>query len=84
MIIRFLRYPDLRRKKGIPFTRMHLRRLIKAGKFPRPIKLGDKDLSWIESEIDDFIAGRIAARDAPILVSDALNPHPPGIDGALR
>lgn len=29
--------------------------------FPRPIKIGTKAVAWIEREVDDWIAKRIAA-----------------------
>jgi prophage regulatory protein len=38
-------------------------RLAKQGTFPKPIKLGERASGWIESEVDDFIARRAAARD---------------------
>jgi prophage regulatory protein len=34
------------------------------GEFPRPIKIGPRAVAWIESEINDWIASRIAKRDA--------------------
>jgi prophage regulatory protein len=65
----FLSYRDLR-SKGINFSRVHVRRLVQAGRFPKPVKLGEKDNSWIEAEIDDWVSGRIQARgDAYELVS---------------
>jgi len=49
---------------GIKFSRQHLFRLIKAGKFPRPIKLGGGGRNtWIADEIDAWIAARISERD---------------------
>jgi prophage regulatory protein len=57
----FLNYRDLKRK-GIPFSRVYVGRMVKEGRFPKPVKLGDKVNSWIETEIDDWIAGRIAVR----------------------
>jgi prophage regulatory protein len=33
-------------------------RLRKAGKFPRPVKLGGNSIGWIESDIIDWIASR--------------------------
>lgn len=58
-----LSFPDLR-ERGIRYTRQHLYRLIKANKFPRPIRLGENRLAWIESEIDQYLKQRIAERDA--------------------
>ena len=37
---------------------------IKAGTFPAPIQLGPKSVGWVESEINAWLAARIAARDA--------------------
>lgn len=35
----------------------------KTGAFPAPIKTGIKSIGWIESEVDEWIATRIQARD---------------------
>jgi prophage regulatory protein len=40
--------------------------LKRAGKFPRRVKLSAMRVAWIESEIDEWIAARIAARRQPI------------------
>jgi prophage regulatory protein len=60
---RLLSYEELKPQKDIPYSRPHLHRLIKAGKFPRPIKLGENRNAWIESEVDEYIESRIAARE---------------------
>lgn len=60
---RLLSRDDLR-TRGIRYSRAHLHRLIQAGKFPAPIKLGENRNAWVESEVDSWIASRIAARDA--------------------
>lgn len=52
------------REKGINYSAVQLWRLCKEGKFPKPIKLGEARNAWVESEIDDFIARKVAARDA--------------------
>lgn len=54
------------RAKGIDFSKMHIWRLTKAGKFPRPIAVGSNRRAWIESEIDDWIKQRIAERDSSL------------------
>jgi len=51
-------------EKGIRYSRQHLHRLILAGKFPKPVKIGDNRNAWIEAEVDAYIAARIAQRDA--------------------
>jgi prophage regulatory protein len=58
-----LSFPELR-ERGIRFTRQHLHRLIRAGKFPAPIKIGEDTNAWVEPEIDQYMKERIAARDA--------------------
>ncbi|MEN3813648.1 AlpA family phage regulatory protein, partial [Chromobacterium piscinae] len=37
---------------------------IKRGSFPAPVSLGGKSVAWLSSEIDVWMAGRIAARHA--------------------
>jgi prophage regulatory protein len=51
--------------RGINYSRTHLWRLVKARQFPKPVKLGDGARNaWVESEIDQLIADRMAAREA--------------------
>jgi prophage regulatory protein len=54
--------------KGLKYSAAHRWRLIKAEKFPKPIKLGQGGrLAWIEEEIDRYIAERIAERDSALV-----------------
>ncbi|MCZ8547632.1 AlpA family phage regulatory protein [Mesorhizobium qingshengii] len=41
-----------------------IKRLRKADDFPRAVPLGDRRIGFVESEIGDWIAGRMAARAA--------------------
>ena len=43
---------------------VHLRRLIRAGKFPKPFRIGDRKLGWRTSTIQHHIADREAAASA--------------------
>jgi prophage regulatory protein len=52
------------REKGILFSRQHRHRLVKAGKFPAPIKVGANTNVWVEAEIDQYLKACIAKRDA--------------------
>ena len=45
----------------IPFTRQHVLRLEKAGKFPKPIKLSDNCTAWNAADVEAWAAERIAA-----------------------
>lgn len=71
----FLRYADLT-DLGIPWTRKHLRTLMKANKFPEAIRMGANTIMWHASEIDDWLAsrptGRAAARGATPASFDAM------------
>jgi prophage regulatory protein len=67
---KFLSYRDLR-DRGIPYSRVHLRRLEKLGCFPRHITLGaGAELhalkAWLLEEIEAWEAARIAARDTKV------------------
>ncbi len=62
---RFLAYSDLA-GRGIPFTRQHIARLVKQGRFPAPIKLGMGTNRWIGSEVDEWLTQRMADRDAEL------------------
>jgi prophage regulatory protein len=48
--------------KGVRFSGTHLFRLINAGRFPKPLKIGKRNF-WVETEIDKYIADRLAERD---------------------
>jgi prophage regulatory protein len=53
--------------KGLKYSAAHRWRLIKAGKFPKPVKIGMGRNAWVESEVDQHIADRIADRDAVLV-----------------
>ena len=62
--MRLLRFPQLKAEKNVPFTRQHIRRLQKAGGFPRPVPLGENTTAYLEEEIDEWLTSRVAKRDA--------------------
>ena len=60
---RLLRQDETCRRAGIGPTTLY--KLIKLKQFPPPIKLPDSAaVRWLESEVDAWIAARIAARNA--------------------
>jgi len=61
---RIIPFEDLRPKKGIPYSKTQIWRLEKRGQFPRRVRIGPNRHGWVEDEIDQLIADRIAARDA--------------------
>jgi len=60
--MRMLTYPELKSMKGIPYSRVHIRRLRLAGAFPQAVKLGGNTLAWVEAEIDDWLEEKAAER----------------------
>ncbi len=60
-ITRILREPEVEKRTGLSRTQRY--RLQKAGQFPAPIKLGVRASGWVESEIEDWVQSRVAARE---------------------
>ncbi|NRP56737.1 MULTISPECIES: AlpA family transcriptional regulator [unclassified Marinobacterium] len=47
-------------------SRSHVYGLSKKGLFPKPVKLSERSSAWVESEVQDWIEARIAARDLEV------------------
>jgi prophage regulatory protein len=62
--MRVLVYPELKPVKGIGYSESHLRRLVKAGLFPKPIRLGSNRIAWPEHEVDAHLERLAAERDS--------------------
>lgn len=61
---KLLSYEELRSEKGIPYSKVHIWRLERAGKFPKRVRLGAARHAWIACEIDDWLTVRMAERDS--------------------
>jgi prophage regulatory protein len=59
---RLVRFRGVQRK--VPYSRASIYRLMKERGFPRPKGLGGRAAFWDEAEVDEWIARRLAARDA--------------------
>lgn len=44
-------------------SRSHIYALIEKGEFPKQVTLSERSVAWVESEVQDWIDARIAARD---------------------
>jgi prophage regulatory protein len=64
--MKLLSFPELKTEKGIRFSKQWIWRLVKAGQFPAPVKIGASTNGFVESEIDAWIAARIHERDAAL------------------
>ncbi|RWF79004.1 MAG: AlpA family phage regulatory protein [Mesorhizobium sp.] len=58
----FLDWKDL--KPIVRFSRATLHREVNANRFPKPITTAAQKTAWLKPDIEKWIAGRIAARDA--------------------
>jgi prophage regulatory protein len=63
MAVQLIPYEQLR-SKGIPYSKPHLWRLERQGKFPKRVPVGAGRYAYVEAEIDDHNARKIAERDS--------------------
>jgi prophage regulatory protein len=61
--MRVLSIAQLDSLKGISYSRVHIYRLIKKDKFPKPIRLGANRVAFVEREIDAWIEAKVERRD---------------------
>ncbi|MEX0447948.1 helix-turn-helix transcriptional regulator [Xenorhabdus sp. SGI246] len=54
----FIRLPEVQRRTG--YSKAWIYKLISDGEFPKQVKIGPRSIAFIEAEIDDWIAQRIA------------------------
>ena len=59
--IRYLRLREVCQRVGLKPSSVY--RLIALGAFPKQVKLSERTAAWIDSEIEAFMAARIADRD---------------------
>ena len=53
---KFLRREDVEAMTGL--SRSSIYRLMRLGKFPEPVKIGENAVRWPESELTAWLAGR--------------------------
>lgn len=58
---RIVRRRDLPARTGLGESTIY--ELIGAGQFPKPIPLTSKTVGWLESEVEEWLQERIAARE---------------------
>lgn len=59
---RLIRRKEVQAKTGLAASSIYA--LMKAGKFPKCLKLSERRVAWIESDVDDWISSRIATMEA--------------------
>ena len=56
----FLKRPEVEHRTGLKRSTIYDK--MKAGTFPKPVKLGARAVAWLEPEIDAWIKERISQR----------------------
>ena len=46
----------------VPYTPQHILRLEKMGKFPKRVRVGENSVAWLLTEVERWIAVRVAQR----------------------
>jgi len=60
--MKILSFNDLT-ERGVNFSRVHISRLERAGRFPKHVNLGDKRVGWVEDEVEAWLRERVAERE---------------------
>lgn len=55
---RFLRLREVQQR--VPLARSSIYMKVSRGEFPKPIHISARAVAWLESDIDEWINGRIA------------------------
>ncbi|QPB79064.1 AlpA family transcriptional regulator [Proteus sp. GOKU] len=53
-----IRLPEAMRRTG--YGKAWIYHLIGTGQFPKPVKIGSRSIAFVESEVDEWIANKIA------------------------
>lgn len=63
--MRFLRINEVRERIGLGRTSIY--KMVNEGTFPKPVRVLGKKVAWVDSEVDEWMMGRIdAQRDEAI------------------
>ncbi len=57
------------------FCEQHVRRLVRQGRFPKPVRLGSGPhgrVGWVASEIEEWLQARVAERDQRVRELEAV------------
>jgi prophage regulatory protein len=61
---KLLRLSEVQRR--VPYSRSTIYLKVSRGEFPAPIDLGARAVAWLETDIDEWIAARIANKRAVV------------------
>lgn len=66
--VRLIRRKEVQAKTGLGTSSIYAE--MAKGTFPKAIRLSARRVSWLESEIDDWIAERISSRNTSIAMME--------------
>jgi prophage regulatory protein len=69
-----LRLPDVIKTVGL--RRASIYQYVREGRFPKPVRLGERGVGWVEAEIQAWIAERIAQRPGVDTAAAATDTRP--------
>jgi prophage regulatory protein len=52
-------WTELKEVYGIPYSRMHIRRLELKGRFPKRVRLGECRVAWLAHDVEQWIQARL-------------------------
>ena len=67
--VRLIRRKEVQTKTGLGASSIYA--MMQQGKFPKAVKISERRVAWIESEVDQWIANRIAQHKATIATMEA-------------
>ncbi|WP_342588598.1 AlpA family transcriptional regulator [Salinicola halimionae] len=59
--MRLIKLKDVMFQTGL--ARSTVYKYISENRFPKPVSLGERNVAWVEREVDDWIASKIMERD---------------------
>ena len=62
--VRLIRRKEVQAKTGLGASSIYA--MMQQGKFPKAVNISERRVAWIESEVDQWIANRIAQHKATI------------------
>lgn len=60
--MRLMKLKEVMHITGLPKSTVY--KYMNDGNFPKPVSLGERNVAWVQSEIEDWIMEKIEQRDA--------------------
>ncbi len=67
-----IRWPELRRE--LRADRSTVWRWQRSQGFPKPVRIGPNSVGWLRSEVNAWLAARVAIRDQAVVDHDQVRP----------